>query len=540
MCVACKVNLIDAGTAGYLGQSMFIQPMFTECYDCTPHLPQRSFPTCTIRRQPTLPMHCLVWAQQYLFPHLIEQLCKEKDGSSLSLSLSPSVPEKNHLSLSAGSKKSLKKLALHLLHQLFHEEIVKLTEWAKDTFEKLPLPLTFPSLHLEKEEKETETSSMFLDFDQSQSILSPLELANLFVTSLTELLHDHFKSTTAPSPTTANASETTLAPSPSPSSLEQGLLYDKDNPLHVHFIYAASNLRSVCFHVPALSLYAFQSLANHIIPSIATTNAMVAAFMVLPLSSGSLSVEPQPPRPYRDDSVSDTDTVSHVLHDHPPRELNGERGGGGCWYLEKKSDRVMYPTHLYGSRNFNCPTCSHSFFLAQGSLGSKFSDFLTGFLHMLKKRMEAHMSKKKQDEHQGILKKHNPKVDPHPNPHEAVFFSRLDGIQEKDLEDIEITVYHGFRLLYDMEETSNVTKSLTDLNVPSKSWVFIEIDPPSSSSTPTPTPTPPFISSCYVYVEHVSSEKNWLFTSLHSSNHLDPPQFDRKRKQRSFDSSSEL
>lgn len=82
MCVATKVPLIEAGTAGYLGQ---VEPLIpfssdlennclarsknfrTGCYECQPRgTNQRHYPACTIRNTPSEPIHCVVWAK-YLF-----------------------------------------------------------------------------------------------------------------------------------------------------------------------------------------------------------------------------------------------------------------------------------------------------------------------------------------------------------------------------------------------------------------------------------------------------------------------------------------
>jgi ubiquitin-like 1-activating enzyme E1 B len=42
----------------------------TECYDCTPKDPPKSFPVCTIRSTPSQPIHCIVWGKSYLFAEI--------------------------------------------------------------------------------------------------------------------------------------------------------------------------------------------------------------------------------------------------------------------------------------------------------------------------------------------------------------------------------------------------------------------------------------------------------------------------------------
>jgi ubiquitin-like 1-activating enzyme E1 B len=65
--MAGSVPLVESGTAGYLGQ---VQPLLkdeTECFDCVPKPAPKTFPVCTIRSTPSLPIHCIVWAKSYLF-----------------------------------------------------------------------------------------------------------------------------------------------------------------------------------------------------------------------------------------------------------------------------------------------------------------------------------------------------------------------------------------------------------------------------------------------------------------------------------------
>lgn len=42
----------------------------SQCYDCTPKEPPKSFPICTIRSTPSQPIHCIVWAKSYLFTEI--------------------------------------------------------------------------------------------------------------------------------------------------------------------------------------------------------------------------------------------------------------------------------------------------------------------------------------------------------------------------------------------------------------------------------------------------------------------------------------
>eukprot|EP00899_Mesostigma_viride_P008471 jgi/Mesvir1/17625/Mv08850-RA.2 len=70
MCLATGVPLVESGTAGYLGQvSVHIKDM-SQCFECEPKQPPKTFPICTIRNTPDKPIHCLVWAKELLFHRL--------------------------------------------------------------------------------------------------------------------------------------------------------------------------------------------------------------------------------------------------------------------------------------------------------------------------------------------------------------------------------------------------------------------------------------------------------------------------------------
>nr|AEE63129.1 unknown [Dendroctonus ponderosae] len=74
MCLAADIPLIESGTSGYSGQVELIKKGATQCYECQPKPPQKTFPGCTIRNTPSEPVHCIVWSK-----HLFNQLFGEDD-----------------------------------------------------------------------------------------------------------------------------------------------------------------------------------------------------------------------------------------------------------------------------------------------------------------------------------------------------------------------------------------------------------------------------------------------------------------------------
>ncbi len=82
LCVALKIPLVEAGTAGYRGQVQVILPGVTECYECQPKPAAKGYPTCTIRNTPSAPVHCVVWAKSLLFPALFGDEKSAADSSA--------------------------------------------------------------------------------------------------------------------------------------------------------------------------------------------------------------------------------------------------------------------------------------------------------------------------------------------------------------------------------------------------------------------------------------------------------------------------
>lgn len=59
------------------------------------------------------------------------------------------------------------------------------------------------------------------------------------------------------------------------------LTWDKDDDAALDFVTACANVRMRCFGMEAKSQFEVKSMAGNIIPAIATTNAVIAGFIVL-------------------------------------------------------------------------------------------------------------------------------------------------------------------------------------------------------------------------------------------------------------------
>jgi ubiquitin-like 1-activating enzyme E1 B len=264
MCLAADIPLIESGTAGYLGQVTVIKKGETECYECQPKPTQKTFPGCTIRNTPSEPIHCIVWAK-----HLFNQLFGEEDPDQ---DVSPDT-EDPEAAANAGDaalnseakddtvggieRRSTREWAkstgydpVKLFTKLFGDDVKYLLSmenlWKK---RRAPSPLQWDNL------PDVESTGGAI---ADQRVWDLKECAKVFGDSVEELKNE-------------------LA-----AEGEGGMLvWDKDTKAAMDFVTAAANIRSHIFHIPRKSRFDIKSMAGNIIPAIATTNAIIAALIVM-------------------------------------------------------------------------------------------------------------------------------------------------------------------------------------------------------------------------------------------------------------------
>nr|XP_022337194.1 SUMO-activating enzyme subunit 2-like isoform X2 [Crassostrea virginica] len=266
MCLAADIPLIESGTAGYLGQVTVIKKGLTECYECQPKPPQKTFPGCTIRNTPSEPVHCVVWAK-----HLFNQLFGEEDPDQdvspdtedpeLTAEAGQSALEQKKTANVAGGieRKSTRAWAMEtgydakkIFNKLFRDDIKYLlsmeTLWKK---RRPPIPLDFENLpHAESEHPSTVM--------RDQRLWSMKECAQVFRDCLSGLKEEFAKQG------------------------ENGMLvWDKDDELAMDFVASTANIRSHIFGINQKTKFDIKSMAGNIIPAIATTNAIIAAVIVM-------------------------------------------------------------------------------------------------------------------------------------------------------------------------------------------------------------------------------------------------------------------
>lgn len=262
MCLAADVPLIESGTAGYSGQVQFIKKGTTQCYECQPKPPQKSFPGCTIRNTPSEPVHCIVWAK-----HLFNQLFGEDDPDQ---DVSPdtadpeaagSVANNLHLSTDAGNvqRTSTRQWAqqtdysdVKLFNKFFNDDINYLLSmenlWKS---RKPPEPITWEAVTACEGEKKKISNDVASEMEVWPMYLCAEMFSSTIATLKKELVNKEF------------------------------LIWDKDDKVALNFVTACANIRAHIFSIAKKSRWDIKSIAGNIIPAIATTNAMIAGLVVL-------------------------------------------------------------------------------------------------------------------------------------------------------------------------------------------------------------------------------------------------------------------
>lgn len=255
MCLTANVPLIESGTMGFVGQAQVIVPGKTECVDCTTKEAPKTYPICTIRSTPSLPVHTVVWAKSFLFPQLF--------GEGLAdVSLDE---ESSKEDIDSGDLETLKRETMELKEL---REVIGDDSFAQKVFSKIfSTDIARQALHEIKNRRKPTP----LDFALLSAQSSDLSGASLAKDKAHEAWNVEeafavFCDATRRLQKRANKGET--------------LEFDKDDEDTLDFVAAAADLYSTVHGVDVKSKFALKQIAGDIIPAIATTNAIVAALGV--------------------------------------------------------------------------------------------------------------------------------------------------------------------------------------------------------------------------------------------------------------------
>ncbi len=249
VCLAAQVPVIESGSAGYKGQVQVIFGGKTECFECEPKPQPTQYPYCTIHATPTKAIHNVIWAKEFLFRTLFgASVAEDEEDATAAAARQLQLPP--HMEEAAKAEEACSWGRLQF-YKAYSENIYRLlqleTLWEKRV---KPKQLSFAAFI---QENQTVTQSSVLMADQR--LVGPAETAQRFVDSGNRLL--------------ARKNEA--------GSLD----WDKDDADALEFVFAAANLRSLCYGIEQLSLFDVKEKAGNIIAAIATTNAIIAGLIVL-------------------------------------------------------------------------------------------------------------------------------------------------------------------------------------------------------------------------------------------------------------------
>ncbi|SCU83893.1 LAFA_0D06546g1_1 [Lachancea sp. 'fantastica'] len=240
--------LLESGTAGFDGYIQPIIPGSTECFDCTTKETPKTFPVCTIRSTPSQPIHCIVWAKNFLFAQLFASSGSTVGDGDLGTDNPEEIKriqqETNELhELQEYAKTGDESKIPEIIKKIFVQDIEKLLaiEELWKTREK-PVPL-----HDIKIDGNINTDL--------SSVWTIQEQLNAFVSATRRLMKRL----------------------PEEGQIE----FDKDDPDTLEFVTTAANIRAYIFKLPLKSLFDIKQIAGNIIPAIATTNAIISGLSAL-------------------------------------------------------------------------------------------------------------------------------------------------------------------------------------------------------------------------------------------------------------------
>lgn len=287
VCWSAGTPYVESGTAGWLGQVQPFIPGKTGCYECETKTPPTTFPVCTIRSNPSRPIHTIMWAK-HLFNLLFGKPDEENAVTSLqakqaedssstekeAASSTSSLPEallkqiEEDLPVLQGLEaNSTTEFSTFIFHKIFYSDILTVNTLTNLWTERAP-PTAYTFTAISEDEKFSVAPSTNTTV-ASNSSASSTTLEDQKMWSLQRCAETFMSTCTQLKAQSAAAQES------------GGLSWDKDEPLHLDFVVAASNLRSFQYGIPMQSKFSIKSDAGNIIPAIATTNAVIAGLIVI-------------------------------------------------------------------------------------------------------------------------------------------------------------------------------------------------------------------------------------------------------------------
>jgi len=255
VCLSADVPLVESGTAGYLGQLTVIKKGDTECFECVPTETPKQFAVCTIRSNPSAPIHCIVWAKM-LFGRLFGVADDSNAVTDMDDNVVEGTEEQNNIvrDLQLAEEKE-KGYAQWVYHKVFCTDVDRLARMKELWKEKKPpVPRLLKDIDQELDNHGSEHHINTAQL-KDQKVWGFKQNVSVFLETLTQLKERFEK--------------------------EGALTWDKDDDMALNFVVSASNIRSHIFAIQTKSKFDVKSMAGNIIPAIATTNAVIGGLIVM-------------------------------------------------------------------------------------------------------------------------------------------------------------------------------------------------------------------------------------------------------------------
>ena len=312
LCLAADRPLIEAGTAGYLGQAQTILKGRSACIECVPMPPPRTFPICTIRSTPDRPVHCVVWGKElhklllgnakesYLYDGATgpapggagaggaeEAAAEAAAVAAVPATYMPAVQalpalEQAPQALAAAAEA----YARGVFQAIFHDDIARRLAAAPETYKGArvaPTPLDLARCLAGEYDAPAAAASAAAAVEAAAAAPGAAAPAPAPAPAPdASLLPEQRVLTTAASAELFLRTLAALVADPSARAAFGATEFSKDSPPCLDLVTSAANLRAAVFGIhPLQSRWAVKAIAGAIIPAIATTNAAVAGLQVL-------------------------------------------------------------------------------------------------------------------------------------------------------------------------------------------------------------------------------------------------------------------
>ncbi|RKP04099.1 hypothetical protein CXG81DRAFT_109, partial [Caulochytrium protostelioides] len=300
MCLAADRPLIESGTAGYMGQMSVHWRGHTPCYDCDVRTAQKTFPICTIRSTPTLPIHCIVWAKSFLLPQLFGIIDDAADDAALQTeATADNQDEVQRLRAETAAMHALRRdtdvpdFPDRVWRKIFVADVAALGALDSLWKDRAPPRVLDADALLADAAAPRDPASLAWN----NQVWTPAEAVLAFRTSLRRLGARYAQGRAA--------------------AADFAIEFDKDDEDTLDFVAACAYLRSLVYGIPVQSRFKVKEDAGNIIPAIATTNAVVAGLIVL--AAFRLLATP------RDAVTRETTKGAFILHNNPARAIQSSR-----------------------------------------------------------------------------------------------------------------------------------------------------------------------------------------------------------------------